>query len=42
MGKSIAPPLAEGHIYNVRIDAYNAPVVDKDFTIRDGKVSEVP
>ncbi len=37
-----APPLVEGRIYNVRIDAYNAPGVIKDFIIRDGKVAEAP
>jgi hypothetical protein len=37
-----APPLVEGRIYSVKIDAYNAPGVIKDFTIRDGKITEAP
>jgi hypothetical protein len=40
--KGEAPPLIEGKIYTGKISANNAPGVIKKFTIRDGKVTEVP
>jgi hypothetical protein len=37
-----APPLIEGKQYAIKIDSINAPGVIKEFTIRDGKVTEAP
>jgi hypothetical protein len=37
-----APPLIEGKRYSIKISTINAPGIIKDFTIRDGKVTEVP
>src|SRR5262249_48627232 len=37
-----APPLIEGKLYSIKIDTINAPGIIKNFTIRDGKVTEVP
>jgi hypothetical protein len=40
--KGEAPPLIEGKIYGVNIDAIDAPGDSKRFTIHNGKVTEVP
>jgi hypothetical protein len=39
--KGEAPSLIEGKIYNIRVSAISAPGIIKDFTIRDGKITEV-
>jgi hypothetical protein len=36
------PSLIEGDTYNIRVSTNNAPGIIKDFTIRGGKVIEVP